>query len=331
MTHLHEKSPCCRGKVRRFGKRRRQCSICSATWSVWQKKRGRKQKRRAGGILKAYFDGYPLRPRKGKVADGLTRQAQSAHMVLLCDQFCAYTPWPEIPNGELILLCDALMQSFEGRIWTLYIFWVRSTTDTRAVILPPVFRPGREASRGGWTAAFATVSDSIKKNIIALISDGAGEACRQAPKEGWILQRCQFHLLMSIANYVRPGILSRHKKLAEQIYPRVYTILYDSPEHEVRRALGELEDLVLPLIRSKKLTTIISGFLKHYRDYRSYLMYPQYALPATTSSAESFISQIQGLLYRARGFRTPQSFIKWIEAFFKHQKSITCNGRNQQN
>lgn len=331
MTIKHEKSPCCRGDIWRYGKRRRQCSICKHTWSAWQKKRGRKQKRRTNEILKTYLDGYLLPPRKRASSRDLTRQAHSARMSLLRDKFRAHTPWPEIPEGNLILLCDALMQSFTGQIWTLYLFLVRSINDARAIILPPVFRPGREASRGGWTNALAAVPDSVKKSVVALISDGAVETCQRAAEEGWILQRCQFHLLMSIANYVRSGPLSRHKKLAEQIYPRVYTILYDSSEDDVRRALSELEIQVLPLIRSPKLITVISGFLKHYRDYRSYLKYPQYALPATTGSVESFISQIRELLCRVKGFRTPKSFIKWIETFFKHQKSITCNGRNQQN
>lgn len=331
MPIVHEKSPCCRGNIWRYGIRRRQCSVCKRTWSAWQRKRGRSQRRRADGRLKTYLKGGLLSPRKQKDSNGLTRQAQSARMSLLRDKFCLNTSWPEVPGGKLVLVCDALMQSFAGSIWTLYMFWARSIAGTQAVILPPVFRPGREASRGGWSMAFAAIMDSVKNNVVALISDGAAEACRQASNHGWILQRCQFHLLMSVANYVRPGPLSRHKKLAEQIYPRIYTILYDSPEDDIQGALSELETLVLPQIRSPKLITIISGFLNHYRDYRSYLKYPQYALPATTGSAESFISQIRGLLWRTRGFRTPKSFIKWIEAFLKHQKSIRCNGRNQQN
>jgi hypothetical protein len=247
------------------------------------------------------------------------------------DAYIAHTPWLSIPEGKLILLCDALLQTFEGVIWTMYVFFVRPLHGDQAVILPPFFRQGRETSRGGWTSAFATIPADVKKRICALVCDGAHGARREAWKADWVLQRCHFHLLISIANYVRPGPLSRHKNLASEIYPRVRVLLYERDREVVERSLHELEIVVLPLIRTRKLRMILFGFLKNYEEYRAYLLYPAYALPTTTSSAESFFSRVRRLLFWTRGFRTPDAFCKWFEAFCKKEKTITYNGKSPQN
>lgn len=330
MKTIHEKSPCCRGEVWRFGRRRRQCAYCRHTWTVWQKKRGRKHRRESLAKLFVYLQTKQASKRE-PTPNQITPQAEAARMRILRDQFLAKTSWPELPKGELILLCDALIQSFNGKLWSLYIFVVRSIHDTQAVILPPLLRQGAEHSRGGWADAFATLPEDVKARVVALVSDGSPSAVAMAHRQGWVLQRCQFHLLSSLANYVRPGHLSRHRTLAQEIYPRVYTVLYEEDEAVVGNAIAELETMVLPMIRNERLMMIISGFTKHYQDYRAYLHYPQYMLPSTNNSLESLNSRIRELLFWAKGFRTPKSFSSWIEAFFKYQKTITCNGKHQQN
>ena len=74
-----------------------------------------------------------------------------------------------------------------------------------------------------------------------------------------------------------------------------------------------------------------SGFLKYKEYFRAYIRFPEYNLPATTSSMESLCSSIRDFLRRSRGFRTIDSFQQWINAFIKVRSKIKCNGRNQPN
>lgn len=331
MITLHEKSPCCRGDIRCYGKRRRQCTKCHSTWRVWQKKKGRKNIRSNFNVLYRYLDGkitsliHQARNRSIKPA------AYSARLRNTLNKFLIRTPWPSIPDTSLIIIADALIQNIDGKIWTTYLFLVRPIRGKQAIILPPYTRFGSEHCHGGWKEAFNTIPQHVKNRVIAFVSDGAQEAIREARIQGWHIQRCHFHLLFRIANYVRPGPLSRNRALAQKLYPLVYTVLYNPDEACAETAVNKLEEIISK-IRSESLKTTISGFVKHYEDYRAYLRIPEYNLPATSNSAEAFIGQIRRLFFRARGYRTITSYQKWIEALCKYRKTIACNGKiNQPN
>jgi len=61
MAPLHAKSLCCGAQVRRFGRRRRQCTLCKRTWRIRQKKRGRTCTRHTQVLLKRILiDGNTL-------------------------------------------------------------------------------------------------------------------------------------------------------------------------------------------------------------------------------------------------------------------------------
>ena len=95
-------------------------------------------------------------------------------------------------------------------------------------------------------------------------------------------------------------------------------------------AFAELE-CIMDETSSRVLRSVLSGFLTHYRDYRTYLVYPELYLPRTSNTAESLIGMIRSLCYRARGFRTIHALRAWIEALIKHRRTVRCNGVHQPN
>jgi len=262
---------------------------------------------------------------------GINPATHGARTKKALELYIKKTPWPIIITQKtIILVADAMIQNFDNSKWSIFLFLARPIDENEATILPPYFRLGSEHTHGGWTQALSTISEETKKRIVAFVCDGANEAVSRAKKAGWIIQRCHFHILFRIANYLRPpGPFARNTALAEKIYPLVYVILYDSDEHEVQIAISALEE-ILPKIRSEGLKTTLSGFTKHYKDYRAYIYFPKYNLPTTSNSGETLIRQMRKLLSRAHGYRTINSFQKWLEALCKHRKRIMCNGKIQQ-
>lgn len=131
MNKIHEKSPCCRGDIRRYGRRRRQCSICHKTWSVWQKKRGRKRIRINIVSAVAFIEHRrtPIRKQAGTRNKNQYRLAHSRqHLV-------STVPWPSVPQkGNLIVIADALVKYLEKGWHAWYLILVRPVEGAEAII-----------------------------------------------------------------------------------------------------------------------------------------------------------------------------------------------------
>lgn len=236
MNKIHEKSPCCRGDIRRYGRRRRQCSICHKTWSVWQKKRGRKRIRVNIVSAVAFIEHCrtPIRKQAGTRNKNQYRLARSRqHLV-------STVPWPSVPQkGNLIVVADALVKYLEK----------------------------------GWHA--------------------------------WYL------------------ILVRHYEEGKRIYELVKTVLTAPDEQILAPVINELEEISWTS-NSPGIRTVLGGFVNHYQDYRTYLTRSDLRLPTTNNTAETLVGLIEELSRRGRGFRTVQTFNKWIAAIIKIRKTVRC-------
>lgn len=322
MNKLHEKSLCCNASIRLFGERRRQCSVCQKTWRVWKKNRGRKKNRLAFDLLFQYFE------RKSKNTR-LQKRILSARLRLILQKFNVETSWPKIPDGQLIVVADGLIEHFENKKYAVYFILIRSIYDSKAYIFPPYMRAEGEVVLG-WKEAFAKLPDEVLNRICALVCDGHTGLVYLAKAHGWGLQRCHFHLIYNIGHLSSFGPLNQTNSRGLRIKNLVQVVLSHKNPEAISLALRALQK-IKDGITSRAFKTVISGFLKHYEDYRTYLNYPQYFLPTTSNSAEFLNSQIRDLQYRARGFRTPKSFFAWIIGFCKYRKFVTCRSKNQPN
>lgn len=319
MTHLHEKSPCCQGLVRRFGGRRRQCIVCKKTWSVWKKKQGRKRRRTNPSLLFQYFS--------GKYTPDTS--AERARLRIALKKFNQVTPWPDVPSDPLIAVADAMIEYINKEVHTIYFILLRPLHGTKAVITEPLCFPGGETP-DGWKKAFERLSPRVREQITALVCDGHRAFLSASEQYGWVLQRCHFHLYMRIGHNASFGPRTRTGRLGLDLLrlARIVTITRD--QEILTKALQELE-VYKRTIGSRSFKTVISGFLRCYWDYRAYLDYPHLQLPVTSNSAEHLIGCLRRLQYKARGFPSLPALLAWITGWCKHQKTITCRGRNQQN
>ncbi len=232
--------------------------------------------------------------------------------------------WPSPPdNVPLIAIADAIWQWINGERHTLHIILLKSLGSTEAIICPPLLRKGDETL--GWPMAFSKIPQEWKNRIIALICDGNSGLVSMAYRNEWLLQRCHAHLRRFLNNYLRTGPRGTQRALAKEVHNLVTVILICRDRLTVARSALRLRE-IYHTTKSRGIRKVISGFIKHIPEYRTYLEYPEIDLPTTTNAVESLNNLIRELQRRTRGFRSPESFLKWVNALLLNKKTITCNG-----
>lgn len=330
MNTLHTKSPCCRSKTRRFGKRRRQCITCHRTWRIRTKKRGRKAKRESVDLVKRYLN--QLTPSLKRLAS--VRHESYHHLKNRLDRslknFLNHTSWPALPQeGQLIAIADAMVRCLAGKWYTYYFILIRGVTDKKALVTPPYLRNGTEVYQG-WQETFSRLPQDVRNRIIAMVCDGHRGLVWNVRDYGWHLQRCHFHLIARIQGRRSRWKQSRHRREGKLLYQHTYRIIKTTDKEVIRRSLSVLRKLTSKTT-SPHLKSYLKGFLNNYENYQTYLRHPELYLPTTSNAVESLISSVKEMCHRARGFSSTHSLSNWVEALLKHKKSVVCNGNYQPN
>ena len=322
MKTLHTKSLCCRGKIYRFGNRRRQCSICGRTWRIRRKKRGRKRNRINKKLLtKTLIRRQSLNSQMRKNYSSIATLYQRFRKTLiwLSSQPRRYPPY----SGQLILVGDGLWYRFKKKDWVLYLMALRPIQDSKAILLDPILLPGKENYQN-WKQAIQTLPLPIKKRIKAFVSDGFRGSKKLSKENHWIHQRCHFHLMAQLQ--ARRG---RKKKLIgadirETIYLIIRKVLEMPDGKHLKFLTIYLNQLANHPLCPKKMRMIIHEFLKELDSFRAYLLYPELNLPTTTNTIESTGKMIRKI---SRSLNTPRSLQLWTTAFIRFRPEITCNGK----
>src|SRR3989338_883541 len=323
METLHAKSPCCRGGINRFGKRRRQCCICKCTWRIRKKRRGRNRKRINSRLATRSLTEHKTflhQHRRGSVSQsGFSRKLSRALYAIVQTELSRC-----LPNGPYALLGDGLYFKFKRVDWVMYIMALKPIKSNRAFFLDPVLLQGKECHER-WRVALATVPPETKKRIKAFVSDGFRGSKLIAKEHGWIHQRCHFHLLMALIRrrgrrsyrVKGAGIRERLLGVVRVLLTTTNTSLLHQHTLKARRLL--IHPLCPPWIRKQTIE-----FLRTLDDFRAYLNHLPLDLPTTTNSVESTGKLIRKATSTAR---TPQSVLLRAIAFLRLRKSITCNGK----
>lgn len=109
---------------------------------------GRKKNRIKEDLVKAF-----LRNRIASLAHLAERKKVSESLIQLDmkrsrDLFIRKTTWPTIPEGQLILIADAVVEMIEDKWRAVYMVLVRGVKNTEAVILPLLILSGGENVSG---------------------------------------------------------------------------------------------------------------------------------------------------------------------------------------
>lgn len=325
MKKTHEKSPCCQGKVRRHGGRRRQCVECLKTFTRWKKKSRHPKRRDPTQLIEDYLQGSRCSFEQQALSRGVNPSTFRARMRQALRKFVLKTPWPSIPSGPLIAMADAMFVLIHGQPYTIYIILLRPVESSTAVIADTSLIPGHEQLTPGWAEMFGALPTEVRKRVLALVCDGNQGLLGMAYHYHWKLQRCQFHLLARLKHYASDSDWNRSNYWGEYIQTVVKEVLHTTDPERLKAALHEAQK-ICDQTSSKGIKKVLSGFLKQYTDYRTYLTSPELHLPRTSNSMESLNAQFKRLLGRAHGFSSVAALALWLEAFCKHRKTIACNG-----
>lgn len=233
-----------------------------------------------------------------------------------------------IPEGPLILLIDGMWLRFRNTGWhIMYLMALRAVDDDVAYFVDPVSLPGKETSIG-WQEAIATLPNSIRQRVVALISDGLRGVKPLAQANGWIFQRCHFHLF---AKFQQKHVLRIYRVASRQVRDDILAALEETVRTANESRLLELQSRLRNLSDVPTcpwyLRMQVREFLRYLDDFRTYLRYPELHLPITTNTVETMIRLLRGLLRQSHGFRTPASAYRWITTFIRLKRTIACNGK----
>lgn len=319
MKILQEKSQCCAAKIIRFGGKRRQCSACKKTWRMWPAKRGRKSKRKQKHYLRKVF------------CQGFTVRQLAVHSSLSVD--AVYKRFNNnligainrkriirLKDKKSILVIDALWQYFQGELWTLYRLSVKSTFSTKVVLLDPVLRAGKE-SAAVWDEIIEELPQNVKGRVIALVSDGVRGIETVAEDNGWIIQRCHFHLLSLLQKMRGKRATTPGRAVREEIYCLVKQCLTETSSRKLNALCRRLAFLAKKPLCPRRMRLIVRDFLRRLPEFRSYLEYPKLRLPTTTNVMESANSFFRR---KAVTINSPKAWRKWAIAVTRFKSKFTC-------
>jgi hypothetical protein len=242
-------------------------------------------------------------------------------------QFVA-CPSPQIiPSGPLVLLADGMWFEFHGRPWVLYLTALKPCDGNYATFLDPMIFPGEEHV-SHWRQAFAAIPEHVVNRIQALVVDHLPGMRGLASERGWVLQLCQFHLMLKLQAHRRrirhsvPGAAAR-----EEIQQLIRYALQAPDANQLTRIIRRLRQLSEHDC-GKRIPATVREFVKRLPLYRSYLMHPELALPRTTNTVESMGRIIRELFRSSRAGSSPKAVLLWATALIRMRPKVTCNGHS---
>lgn len=324
MQTLHAKSPCCRGRINHFGKRRRQCSLCKRTWRIRLKRRGRKRRRITSEFaIRTLVEHrtFAHQPHYRHISQsGFSRRLTKALQAEVKTRYVR-----RMPSGPSALLGDGLYFKFQRVEWVLYVMAVKPASSHKAFFLDPVLLPGRECYER-WQMAVDSIPKKVKEHVVAFVSDGFRGSKLLATEHGWLAQRCHFHLLAALVRrHGRRTYRLKGAKIREQLLVAIRIMLVSTKNDTLKDQRTKIKRLLKHEQCPRYIRKQTIEFLRSFNDFRTYLSYPALNLPTTTNAIESTGKLIRRATSTAR---TPQSVLLRARAFLRLRKSITCNGKS---
>jgi len=319
MKLLHKKSQCCGAKIVRFGGKRRRCTACKKTWSEHPAKRGPKPLRKQCGYLRKVFN-HGFRVKQLSLNSKLSTDAIYKRFASNLNAVVKRKRIVRIRGPKFILVIDAEWHYFKNELWTLYFLAIKSTSSKTITILDPILRRGKENSTV-WASLINQLPRSVKKRVIALVSDGIRGIENVAERNDWIIQRCHFHLLSMLQKMRGKRATTPGRLIREEIYNSVKLALSETSTCRLNILCRRLAILAHAEGCPVRMKNTVRDFLRRLPEFRNYMEYPELNLPTTVNVMESVNSLIRR---KTKTVNTPKSWHKWAVAAVRFKSKFTC-------
>jgi len=319
MKLIHEKSKCCAAKIIRFGGKRRQCTACRKTWRVHPAKSGRRTLRRSRNHLNKVFNhGFSVKQialHSRLSIDAVYKRFNNELKAVVNARRII-----RIRGQKLILIVDAEWQLFKNGFWTLYCLSVKSTNSETVTVFDPVLKSGKENATD-WNVVINGLPLSVKNRLVAVVSDGIRGFDAIAYENGWIIQRCHFHLLSMLQKMRGKRASTPGRQIREKIYQSAKLAITEISKRRVNVLCRRLAILAKHPLCPRRMRMVVRELLRHFPEYRSYLQHPEFNLPTTVNVMESVNSYIRR---KARTVNAPNAWRKWAIAAIRFKSKFTC-------
>lgn len=315
---MHAKCGCQNPIIQRHGRRRRRCACCGCTWSIRKKRPGPKPGRTSPLLAeRVIVDGLTFKQLGRALAISPQAVGRRFRVAL---RSLASAPLP--PGGDLALLVDGLWFAFRRRYWVYYDMAVKPIMSETAYFLAPVLLPGVEHCRM-WREALSTISADVSRRIQALVSDGFRGSRLLAEENGWLHQRCHFHLLSTLRSLLGRRPSYGGKAIRTGIDRIAREMLVTTEQQRLATLSAELKALAGTPGCPARLRGVARQFLREGDSFRTYLLHPELRLPTTISALESRHSLIRNLAGRVNN---PAALRLWLHALNCLRPTSICNG-----
>jgi transposase-like protein len=234
---------------------------------------------------------------------------------------------PDLPEGQLVLIADALRLTRRRQEWAVYDMAVKPANLNSAFLLDPVLLAGRESAQC-WRQVIDGIAPAIRQRVKALVSDGLPGAETICCENGWVHQRCHFHILVAFAgsrNRLR-RVRTLLRKVRDVVCQSVRLAIGTADPDRLLIALSTLQVLI-PMVpkRAQRLPGVIRQFIADIDAFRTYRAHPELGLPTTTGVIESLHSRIRAVTNR---IHSPVAIARRAACLVRLRPAMTCNSNS---
>lgn len=241
------------------------------------------------------------------------------------EAICRLLSGPELsglPNSEaLVLIVDGLRFNIRGVRWVQYTMAFKPVDVSLAYFADSLLMPGGESATS-WQYALESIEPERRARIRALVADGLRGMKEVAALNGWVYQRCHFHIRAQLRYWLG----------SSWVYPRDKAIswaiddaLLSTDEGRAETARAALDDHVRAYPGG--MSCILRQLVREWAAIRAYLWYPHLNIPRTTGTVESMHSRLRTIL---SGVSTIRAIRHRATAFIRLHGPFACNGTHFQ-
>lgn len=246
----------------------------------------------------------------------------------LLKSFVRRTRRIRLPEEPLVLLLDGLWFRFGFTPWVLYQMALKPASANKATFLDPVLLQGKE-SAAHWDRALAAIPKRFQRRIVAVVVDNLRGMEHSAKRRGWILQLCQFHMLLKFQVRRRMLVHSFQGGPARsELYRLIRRALKPPGGAPLRRVIRRLRVAAENPSFPNRVQGAAREFVEQLAHYRACIDHPEMRLPSTTNAVESMGSLLRDVFKRHHSAVSPKSVLLWATVVTRLRSEIVCNGKS---